>query len=183
MDYTEKQLSREVLYEGRIIKVYKDGVRLPNGHESIREIVDHPGGVAIVPLDAEGNIYCVRQYRYAYRTMLLETPAGKLEPGEEPMDCAVRELGEETGFTADRYTYLGELYPSPGYCRESLYIYLAEGLHRGAQHLDADEFLSVERRPLAELVRMVMEGEIPDAKTVVAVLKTDRLLRERRKES
>ena len=179
MDYTEKTLTREEIYSGKILNIHKDRVLLPNGNESIREIVEHPGGVTVLPLDEQGNVYCVRQFRYAYGRHLLETPAGKLEPGETPLECAVRELGEETGFTADEFVDLGELYPSPGYCRESLYIYLARGLHRGKMHLDDDEFLDVEVYPLDTLLRMVMDGELRDAKTVVAVLKTKRWLDER----
>ena len=179
MDYTEKTLNREDVYRGKIIDVHRDRVRLSNGDESIREIVEHSGGVTIVPVDEQGNVYCVRQFRYAYGEHLLETPAGKLEPGEAPLECAVRELGEETGFTADEYVYFGELYPSPGYCKESLHIYLATGLHPGKMHLDQDEFLDVEKYPLDTLLKMVMDGEIRDAKTVVAILKTKRWFEEK----
>lgn len=176
MDYTEKTLSCEDIYRGRIIYVHKDVVRLPNGGEGIREIVEHSGGVTVLPLDENGDVYCVRQYRYAYGTHMLETPAGKLEPGEDPLTCAVRELGEETGFTADEFIYLGEIYPSPGYCKESLHLYLALGLHPGTMHLDSDEFLEVEKYSLDALLEMVTDGRLRDAKTVTAVLMAKRWL-------
>ena len=180
MDYTEKTLAREELYQGRIIHVYKDTVALRDGKETIREVVDHPGGVTVVPVDAEGRVYCVRQYRYPYGEHVLETPAGKLERGEDPLECARRELSEETGFTAEQFVDLGRIYPSPGYCREIIYLYLALGLKAGEQHLDAGEFLDVERHPLEELVGMAMDNTLLDAKTVVGVLKADRWLRERK---
>ena len=181
MDYREKTLSREEIYRGRIITVHKDTVALSDGKETIREVVDHPGGVTVIPVDADGSVCCVRQYRYPYAEHVLETPAGKLEPGEDPLECAKRELGEETGYTAERYIPLGQLYPSPGYCGEVLHLYLATGLVRGQQHLDAGEFLDVERHSLDELVDMAMEGSLTDAKTVAAVLKARLYLdRERR---
>ena len=171
MDYTEKTLEREEIFRGRIVYLHKDAVRLPDGSETSREVVEHPGGVTVIPVDSDGAVYCVRQYRYPYGEHLLETPAGKLEPGEDPLECAVRELSEETGFTAENYVYLGALYPSPGYCRETIHIYLATGLTPGKVHLDAGEFLDVERYTLDELADMVMKNELKDAKTVTAVLK------------
>ena len=171
MDYTEKTLEREEIFRGKIVYLHRDAVRLPDGSESVREVVEHPGGVTVIPVDSDGTVYCVRQYRYPYGEHLLETPAGKLEPGEDPLECAVRELSEETGFTAENYVYLGALYPSPGYCRETIHIYLATGLTPGSVHLDAGEFLDVERYALDELADMVMKNELKDAKTVTAVLK------------
>lgn len=176
MDYTEECLHYEEVYRGKIITVHKDKVSLPGGSSSYREIVEHSGGVAIIPVDENGNVWCVRQYRYAFKEHLLEVPAGKLNEGEDPLDCAKRELSEETGFTADQYTYLGELLPSPGYCKETLYLYLATGLTAGKSHLDEGEFLDVERHTLAELSDMVMRNELTDAKTAMAVLKAQYVL-------
>ena len=180
MDYTEKKLVSEEKYSGRILCVHRDTVTLPDGSETVREVVEHSGGVGVLPVDENGDAYCVRQFRYPFGAHLLEIPAGKLEPGEDPFGCAVRELSEETGFTAAEYTYLGELYHSPGYCHESLYIYLATGLTRGAAHLDKGEFLDVEKYRLDALYQMVMRGELPDAKTAMAVLKAKLILDERK---
>lgn len=172
MDYTENTLSREDKFRGRIVYMHVDQVTLPDGSTASREIVEHSGGVTILPLDEKGNVYCVRQYRYAVGEHVLETPAGKLEEGEDPFACAVRELKEETGFQAEDFRYLGEVYPSPGYCRERLHIYLATGLRKGEAHLDEGEFLDVEVYPLDRLVEMAMTGGIRDAKTMIAILKT-----------
>ena len=179
MDYTEKCLNSEEVYRGRIIYVHRDRVGLPDGGEGVREIVEHSGGVAVIPVDDEGNVWCVRQYRYAFAEHMLEVPAGKLEPGEDPLECAVRELSEETGFTAENYTFLGALLPSPGYCKETLYLYLATGLKPGKAHLDPGEFLDVERHSLTELTEMVLRNELPDAKTAMAVLKANYILERR----
>ena len=183
MDLTEKTLSSEKIYDGAIIHVRRDRVLLPNGHTSTREIVEHPGGVGILALEADGTVWCVRQYRYPFSRTLLEVPAGKLEPGEAPELAAARELSEETGLTAGRLQYLGANYTSPGYSEEVLHIYLARDLHRGAAHLDPGEFLNVERHPLEELVQMALNGELCDGKTTVALLKTQLLLARERGEA
>lgn len=175
MDLTEKTLDSETIYDGAIIHVRRDRVLLPNGHTAAREIVEHPGGVGILALDADGTVLLVRQYRYAFGRTLLEIPAGKREAGEEPLVTARRELREETGAAAEAWTPLGKLIASPGCYDEVLYLYLAQGLHFGDTDPDEDEFLSVERMSLAELYRRCMAGEITDAKTVCAALKAKAL--------
>lgn len=176
MDYTEILDERLNGYSGLIINTYLDRVKLINGQKSMREVVEHSGGVAILPLDEDGNVICVRQYRYAMGEHLLELPAGKLNKDEQPLHCAKRELSEETGITADEYIDLGKLYPSPGYCKETIYVYLARGLHYGEAHPDENEFLDVEKIPLDELYQMVMRNEIPDAKTVIGIMKAKAIL-------
>ena len=175
MELTEKTLRSERIYDGKIIHVRRDEVLLPNGHTAMREVVAHPGGVGILALDGDGTVLLVRQYRYAFGRTLLEIPAGKREKGEEPFVTAQRELKEETGATADHWLPMGQLIASPGCYDEVLYLYLATGLRFGQTHPDEDEFLALERMPLAELVRRCMDGEITDAKTVCAALKAKNL--------
>ena len=176
MDYTETLFKHINGYKGLIINTSLDRVVLKNGEHSLREVVEHPGGVTVIPVDDEGYVYCVRQFRYPMGEHLLEVPAGKLEYGENPLECAIRELSEETGITAENYIDLGKTYPSPGFCREILYIYMASGLSFGKSHPDENEFLDVEKIHIDELYRMVMENLIPDAKTIIAVLKAKLLL-------
>ena len=178
MAFFEKTLSSEVKYEGSILRVRRDTVELQNGDTAFREVVDHTGGVGIIGVTPDGRVPMVRQFRYPFMTETLEVPAGKLERGEEPLQCAVRELSEETGYTAGRFVPLGSLLPSPGYCAETLYLYLALDLTPGRAHLDEDEFLNVEYYTLPELHDMVMSGALTDAKTVLAVLKAEIYLRD-----
>lgn len=177
MDLTEKTVDSREVFKGRIIRVRLDTVRLPNGKESTREVVEHPGGVGILAIDGEGRVLLVRQYRYALGQVLTEIPAGKREPGEPPFVTAQRELQEEVGATADTWTELGTLIPSPGCYGETLYLYMAQDLHFGATHPDEDEFLEPLRVPLDEAVRQCMDGTLTDAKTVAAILK-GKILRE-----
>ena len=176
MDLMETTLSSERIFDGRVLHIRRDTVRLPGGGASIREVVDHPGGVCVLALDDENRALLVSQFRYPYRQVLRELPAGKLEYGEDPEAAAVRELEEETGATAGEFRSLGELYPSPGYCGEIIRMYLARDLTFGETHLDEDEFLNLERVPFGELVEQVLSGEIRDAKTIAAVLKGKLLL-------
>jgi len=142
-----------------------------------RELVEHPGGVAVVALDNEQNVYMVRQFRYPFQQVVLEIPAGKLDPGEEIQVCCIRELEEETGLSADRLDYLGRFMVSPGFCKEWIHIYLARNLTVGKAHLDPDEFLEVETIPLDTLIDMIMRDEIQDGKTVIGLLKAQEFIR------
>ena len=151
MDMTEKTLASREVYRGRIIRVREDTVLLPNGKEGRREVVEHPGGVGILALDGD-DVLLVRQYRYAFSRVLTEIPAGKREPGEEPSVTARRELKEEIGAEAEKWTELGALIASPGCYGETLYLYLAQELTFGATHPDEDEFLDVLRMPFDQAV-------------------------------
>lgn len=175
-DLTEKKLSRENKFEGRILRLHVDQVLLPDGKAATREVVDHVPCVGILALDERNNVLAVTQYRYVFEKPLLEIPAGKLEEGEDPMAGALRELHEETGAVPDEFLPMGRILPSPGCYGEVLYLFLARGLHLEESHPDEDEFLIPERIPFEEMVHRVMNGEIEDAKTVAAVLKAKVLL-------
>ena len=182
MELTEKTLNEEYIYKGRIIKVRRDEVELPNGHKSMREVVEHSGGVCVLPLTDRDEVIFVRQFRYPYKEVILEIPAGKRDHGEEsPLECGKRELAEETGAKADKYTSLGELYPSPGYCGEVIYMFLATGLSFGDTNPDEDEFLNVEKIPFDKALDMVLSDEIKDSKTQCALMKAAILLGKLRK--
>ncbi len=172
MHLEEKTISSEQKFDGKIVKLYLDKAELEDGRVVSREVIKHPGGVCVLPLDDEGNVLFVRQFRYPHQKVLLEIPAGKLEYGENHSECGLRELKEETGCTCDKYDYLGCLIPTPAYDSEVIHMYLARGLHYGEQKLDAGEFLDVEKIPLEKAVDMVMDGGITDSKTQIAILKT-----------
>ena len=177
MELTERMVSSQTIFEGKIIRVTLDQAELPNGSLAAREVVYHPGGVAVLALDEDHNVTLVRQFRYPIQRELLELPAGKLDHGaEERLLGAQRELSEETGLEAGKWTYLGYTLASPGFCDEALHMYLAQDLKRVGQHLDEDEFLNVEYMPFDELVRQAMDGTITDAKTVTTTLKVKVLL-------
>ena len=182
MKLEEKTLKSITCYHGIIVNTRLDQALLPDGSLALREVVEHPGGVAVLPLEADGTVWCVRQFRYPFSELLLEIPAGKLEKGEEPEPAARRELSEETGLEAGRLEYLGKQYASPGYCGEVLHVYLARDLKHGKAHLDDGEFLNVEKHSLDELTDLALSGQLPDVKTIVAVLKT-RLLLDREREN
>lgn len=173
----ESRLSGEEKYHGPLLHVYHDRVRLPNGDESGRDYIKHLGAVCIVPVTEDKQVYVERQYRYPLDMVITEIPAGKLDSADEDrLSAAKRELREETGLTADKWTNLGDFFPAVAYSTERITMYLAQGLHQGERHLDKDEFLNIETVPLEELVKAVMDGEIVDIKTQAAILKTARLL-------
>lgn len=174
--FEEKQLEREEIYDGAVLHVVKDKILLPDGNVSFREFCLHKGAVAVIPITDENEAIMVRQFRYAHHREFLEIPAGKFDfIGEEPLEAAKRELAEETGATAEKYTYLGVLDTTPALIDEKIHMYMAEGLSFGEMHPDEDEFLSVHRIHLSKLVEMVMSGEIRDGKTQIAVLKAAKL--------
>ncbi|MGN1422308.1 MAG: NUDIX domain-containing protein [Oscillospiraceae bacterium] len=176
MHLEEKKLSGEQKFDGKIVKLFVDEVELEDGRKSFREVIKHPGGVCVLPLEDDGNVLFVKQFRYPHGKVLTEIPAGKLEYGESHRECGLRELKEETGCTCARFDYLGSLIPTPAYCGEVIHMYLARGLDHGAQKLDAGEFLDIVKIPLDKAVEMVMNNELEDSKTQIAVLKTKLLL-------
>jgi len=180
----EKKLESELIFDGKVVHLYVDKVGLPDGNTSVREYIKHLGAVCVVPVTDEGEIILVRQYRYAIGRQMIEIPAGKLDyKGEDPHAAALRELREETGAVCDSLTFIGEYYGSPALIDERIYMYLAEGLTFGDRDLDDDEFLSVEKIPVDELVKMICDGKIADGKTQAAVLKAVNIINSRRKQN
>ena len=173
----ETPVSREEIFKGHIVHLVRDDITLPSGAPAKREVCLHNGAVCVVPVTDASEIIMERQFRYPFDEVIWEIPAGKLDSkNEDVLEAAKRELREETGYTAEKYTFLGNLYPSPAILSEKIAMYLATGLHKGEQELDEDEFLDVVKVPFAEVVEMIMRGEIPDAKTHTAVLKAKFLL-------
>lgn len=165
------------IFNGNIINVHTDKITLVDGTEAVREVVDHPGGVAIVSLTDNNEIILVRQFRYPYKEIIYEIPAGKLEAGENPRDAALREFSEECGASAEKFEPFGEIYPTPGYCGEIIRLFYAAGLTFGEQNLDPDEYLDVVKMPFNECISKIMNGEIKDAKTVIGILKIKELMK------
>ena len=177
MDFSEKTVKQDYIFRGEIINLRVDTVTTPAGTTATRELVEHPGGVCVVPLFDDGTVIMEWQYRRPFDTNTYEIPAGKLYPGEDPLVCGKRELEEETGYQANKYTYLGKMLPTPGFCGEIVHMYLAQDLYEGTLNRDADEFMELERVPLEDLVDKVLSGEIIDAKTCIALLKVNEMKR------
>ena len=173
----EKRVSTEDIFDGVILHVKRDMVELSNGSETVREVIRHIGAVCVIPVTDDNKVIMERQFRYPLDRVILEIPAGKLDaPDEDRLSAIRRELREETGYTADSWQEIGPFHPAPAYSDEYITMYLARGLHKGEQDLDADEFLDVCTVPLKDLVQDVMDGKISDAKTQVCVLKAARIL-------
>ena len=171
MDLEEKTIERNTVFRGAVIRLRRDRASLPNGRECVREVVEFPGGVCVVPVTDDGQVLLVRQFRYPFGCVTLEAPAGKLNGNEPPLDCGIRELREETGAQAARFTDLGMMMTCPGYTDERIFMFLATGLTYGSQHPDEDEFLELVKMPLETAVENVLSGKITDGKTQTAILK------------
>ena len=167
----EKKISGEAVFEGVLLHVYKDEVELPNGHRAVREWIKHPGASAIIPLLPDNQIILVRQFRYPVGAVTLEVPAGKLDKvGEDPIECARRELSEETGYTAGKIWKLTTIATTVGFTNEYIHLYAASDLTAGEIHPDSDEFINVVKIPLTAALQMVESGKIFDAKSAVSIL-------------
>jgi ADP-ribose pyrophosphatase len=173
----EERIDTQDLYGGIFLNMKRDTVRMPDGSEAVREYLTHPGAVAIVALLDDGRVVLERQYRYPVARVCMEIPAGKLDPGEDPLICAQRELQEETGYTAAKWSYIRRIHPVISYSTEFIDIYLAEGLRQGDRHLDDEEFLDVFAASLDELLTWVEEGAITDVKTTISAYWLDRYRR------
>ena len=174
---SEVRTKSEEIFDGIVLHVQRDTVRLPNGNEAIREVIRHIGAVCVIPVLENGDVIMERQYRYPLDRIILEIPAGKLDAANEDRFSAIqRELREETGYTADEWTEIGDFHPAPAYSDEYITMYMARKLRKGDRHLDDDEFLDVCAVPLKDLVEDVMAGRISDAKTQVCILKAARIL-------
>ncbi|NMM61352.1 NUDIX hydrolase [Clostridium sp. P21] len=171
MDLSEKTIENKNIYKGKIIELNLKTVELPNGKKAKREIVNHPGGVAVIAYKDKDTILIVEQFRKPLEQNLLEFPAGKIEKGEDPKVCGIRELEEETGYKAKKFNYLGKIVTSPGFCDEYIYIYKAEDLYKGNMGLeDEDEFINVKEFKIDKVKEMIKKGEIIDAKTISAFM-------------
>lgn len=177
-DLTETPIDSETVFKGRLMHVKRDRVRLPNGAESTREYLVHPGAVVVIPVFDNGDVLLERQHRYALHRDFIEFPAGKIDPNETDLACAQRELQEETGYTASEWREVTTIYPCIGYSDERLAFYLARGLTEGEHGRDHDEFLEVFRLPFAEAMQWLRDGRICETKTVIGLFWLEKLIQQ-----
>ncbi len=175
-DLKETRIASEQKFSGRLIDLYLDQVELPNGQTSSREWIDHPGAVCLIPVLPDDKICLIRQFRYGPGEEFIEIPAGKLDSGEAPLDCAYRELEEETGYRANKLTFLTNIHPAIGFSNEKMWMYLAEDLEKYENKLDQDEFLELLPTPLEKALDLIWSGKITDVKTIIGLLWAKRLL-------
>ena len=173
----ERKINSEIIYQGRLLDVRCDTVRLPNGKISTREWIKHPGAVCMIPILPNNKIALIRQYRYPVKQEMIELPAGKIDGGEKPEDCAVRELEEEIGYRTNKLTFLSHIHPAIGFADEIMWLYMAENLIKTASNQDDDEFLVLMPTSLNQALKMVWNGKISDTKTIIGILWAERLLR------
>ena len=174
-DLKEFKLSSKIIYRGRFLDVRKDGVRLPNGKITTREWIQHPGAACMVPILPDGQLALIRQYRYPVLQEMIELPAGKLDPGESPEECAKRELEEEIGYKAGKLTYLTHIHPAIGFASEKMWLYLAEELEKTGENTDHDEFVELMHTTVSDAVNMVWDQRVTDVKTIIGILWLDKL--------
>ena len=169
-DLKEDKISSTQIFSGKLIDLYLDNVRLPNGKKSTREWIDHPGAVCIVPILDNGDVLLIRQFRYGPREEFIEIPAGKIDKNEDPLKCGLRELEEETGYKSNKLTFLTNIHPAIGFSNEKMWMYLAEELELSKKKLDEDEFLELLPTPLNKALEWVFSGKITDVKTIIGIM-------------
>ena len=169
-DLKEDKISSTQIFSGKLIDLYLDKVRLPNGKKSTREWIDHPGAVCIVPILDNGDVLLIRQFRYGPREEFIEIPAGKIDKNEDPLKCGLRELEEETGYKSNKLTFLTNIHPAIGFSNEKMWMYLAEELELSKKKLDEDEFLELLPTPLEKALEWVFSGKITDVKTIIGIM-------------
>ena len=172
----ESAVSSKQVYEGSFLDVRKDIVNLPDGNTSTREWINHPGAACIIPVLSDGRLALIKQYRYPVKSIMIELPAGKLDPGEDPEECAVRELEEEIGYSAGKLTFVSKIHPAIGFANEEMWIFLAENLIKSQKNTDHDEFVELIPMSIKDSVKMVWNGTITDVKTIIGILWAERLL-------